>query len=218
MSRIETTTRELFTFGELSDKAKETARDWWRECEQAEFGAHGDLMESAETAAKLLGITFAVRDVPLMSGKTRTESDIRWSGFSSQGDGASFVGSYAYVKGSSKAVRAEFPTDTTLHAIADGLTAIQRAHGYKIVVDVTQGGRYVHKYTMDCDIFTPVRDTIYTDADGLYKPLLELFHDFAQWIYDGLRAEYDYHMSDENVDDAILANEYEFTQAAGQRA
>ena len=36
--------------------------------------------------------------------------------------------------------------------------------------------------------------------------------DFAQWIYDGLEAEYEYRQSDEVIDEAMIANEYEFTE------
>lgn len=49
----------LYQFAELSDKAKERARQWWRDCENETFGhefpnfAH----ETFETAAKLLGIS-----------------------------------------------------------------------------------------------------------------------------------------------------------------
>ena len=52
-----TKTINLFTFDELSDKAKEHAREWWRECEAQDFGGHGELNEPIETAAKLLGIS-----------------------------------------------------------------------------------------------------------------------------------------------------------------
>jgi hypothetical protein len=40
----------------------------------------------------------------------------------------------------------------------------------------------------------------------------DLMRDFADWIYKGLEAEYDYRMSDEAVDEAMEVNEYEFTE------
>lgn len=47
---------------------------------------------------------------------------------------------------------------------------------------------------------------------GAEEELERLMRTFADWIYDGLRQEYDYRMSDESVDDSIRANEYEFTE------
>lgn len=202
---------KLYQFDELSDKAKEEAREWYRQGESEEFGGFGELYEPAETAAALLGIEFDYRTVELMKG-TRQEPAISWSGFSSQGDGASFVGRYAYKKGCSKSVRSEFGTDIALWAIADGLTAIQRKHGYKLSVRVIQSGRYFHKYTMDIELTAPHYLYSSDEFEDVEKALLELMRDFAQWIYDGLQAEYDYRMSDENVDEAIRGNEYDFRE------
>lgn len=206
----------LYQFDELSEKAKEKAREWYREGEAQDFGAHGEIFEPAETAAKILGITFRQDVVKLQGGGTRTEPDIRWSGFSSQGDGASFVGSYEYAKGSSKAIRAEFGTDEKLWAIADGLTELQKKHGYKLQATIEQSGHYVHKYSMSVDLYTHTVGKSETFADA-EKELLELMRDFAQWIYYGLEEEYTYRMSDEAVDESIIANEYEFTED-GKRA
>ena len=36
--------------------------------------------------------------------------------------------------------------------------------------------------------------------------------DFMDWIYKSLEREYDYMMANEQVDDSIIANEYEFTE------
>lgn len=52
------------------------------------------------------------------------------------------------------------------------------------------------------------------DAD---HELRQLMRDFADWMYRQLEAEYEYRMSDEQVDDTITANEYEFTES-GERA
>lgn len=195
---------KIYQFHELSDAAKEKARDWYREGIELHTDA---VFEPAESAAKLLGITFAQRSIPLMNGKTRSESDIRYSGFSSQGDGASFVGTYEYRKDAPQAVRAEFPEDTVLHRIADELEALQAAHdGDTISARVSQSGRYVHKYTMFADVSVGDED----GNDHTTNSLLRTMRDFAQWIYDYLFDEWEYQLSDEAVDDSITANEYEF--------
>lgn len=210
---------QVYQFDELSDTAKDKARDWYRGCTGQDFGAFGELFEPAETAAALLGIDFATNTVQLSNGKTRQEPDIRWSGFSSQGDGASFVGSYTFKKDCAETIRQEFGTDATLAKIADELTAFHcryvLAHGSREWEgQITQDGRYYHKRTMDATVTDENGDEL--DAD-VCSEFLEIMRDFAQWIYDGLEREYDYCMSDENAEDNIQANEYEFTEE-GERA
>jgi hypothetical protein len=196
---------KLYQFEELSAEAKEKAREWMREAESRDFDPS---FEPYETAAKLLGIEL---------GEQSGQADIRYSGFWSQGDGASFVGSYEYAAGCVQAVREEFPTDTKLHAIADGLTARFAAAlllGKRLgAAQITQSGRYVHKHTMALDLPDASDNVTAADEDAL----LTLMRDFAQWIYDGLEAEYNYRQSNEAIDETIEANEYEFTED-GERA
>jgi hypothetical protein len=207
---------KLYQFNELSDKAKEKARDWFRE--GSEFDG---TFEPAETAAKLLGITFADREVKLMSNKTRIEPDIRYSGFSSQGDGASFVGRYEYRKGSFKAMAKEFPapkefsaankSNANLQGIAAGLADLQKKHGYKITANIEQNDhRYFHSRTMSADVSIGDEELHYDNE--LTVSVRELLRDFAEWIYRSLEEQYNYEQSDEYVDDCIIANEYEFTE------
>lgn len=209
---------EVFKASELTGAAKERARDWYRDLESQDFGGHGELWEPAETAAGILGIEFRTNQIPLMNGKTRTEPNIMYSGFSSQGDGASFTGSYAYKKGSRKAIRAEFGTDEELYRIADELAALQRKHGYRLHATITRSGHYVHKYTMDAEVYQEDwRGGREKEVDAeVEKEVLELMRDFAEWIYRGLEDEYNYRQSDEAVDESMDANEYEFT-AEGKR-
>lgn len=188
-----TKTITLYTFDELSDKAKERARDWWRECEAETFGAFGDLYEPIETAARLLGIELRTHDVRLLGGGTRQEPNIYWT-LHVQG-AASFEGRYSYAKGSSKAIRAEFPTDAKLHAIAAGLTALQRKHFYQLEASIRTDGT-----------------ALAVSADKCESELGDWFDAFADWIYRYIDAEYNYRMSDENVDDSIRTNEYTFTE------
>lgn len=204
-------TSKVYQFDELSDRAKERARDWWRECESQDFGGFGELSEPYETAAKLLGIEFATRAVKLMGGGTRYEPRVYWSGFSSQGDGASFEGSYSYRKGCRRLVRKEFPTDKQLHQIADTLTQVQRKHGYRLTASISQSGNYVHEYTMSVSV--TIDTVMQREADAeTEETILEAMRDFARWIYKGIEAEYEYRMSEENVDESIRVNEYEFTE------
>jgi hypothetical protein len=188
----------LYQYDELSDAAKAKARDWFRA---------GDTfdpeMEQYETAATLLGITF---------GTARDGgSDIRWSGFSSQGDGASFVGSYSYSAEAANAIRDEFPTDATLHSIADTLAEIQARYLMPLQAKIEQRGNYVHSMSMRLDEYAP--DDISDDDLDL---LLVSLRRFANWIYICLEDDYCEQQKDDYVADCIIANEYEFT-ADGER-
>ena len=83
---------KVYTFDELSDKAKEKARTWWREASIGDSHWSEFIMDDAERIAECFGLDFKQNAIPLHSGKTRMEPAIHWSGFCSQGDGASFEG------------------------------------------------------------------------------------------------------------------------------
>ena len=207
--RTETITRTLYTFDELSDEAKNKARDRWRDWVSQDF--HGDfIIEDAARIADILGIDLDTRPVRLMNGSTRHEPVIHWSGFSYQGDGASFSGTYCYKKGAAKAVRDYAPKDTELHGIADRLQAIQARHLYSIRARISTSGSYCHEYTMyaDCDSLLDDRAIDDRTADDI----LDEMRDFARWIYSQLERQYYYTLSDEYIDAEIRDNEREFTE------
>jgi hypothetical protein len=201
---------KVYTFGELSEAAKEKARQWWRDIPDT----WEPNFEAAETAAKLLGITFDQRNIKLMSGNYRQESDILYSGFYSQGDGLSFNGRYEYAQGCVYKIADEFPKDATLQRIADDLASLQRQYFYGLTAKIEQRGRYVHKYTMNAEVY----DRHGEDAnEKTHDEILELMRDFADWIYDGLREDYEWQQADEQVDETLILNEYEFLED-GSRA
>jgi hypothetical protein len=196
----------LYTFEELSDKAKEKAREWWRECEAQDFGGFGELYEPAETAAKLLGIEFAKRAVPLMGGGTRYDPEIWWT-LHVQGAGASFAGSYRYAKDSARKIAAEFGTDAELLRIARELAEIQKKYRYQLTAKITANGRETHSSVMEVGAYNANGDQI---GFGDEQALLGLVRDFADWIYEGINAQWEDRMSDEQVDESIRANEHTF--------
>lgn len=201
---VETT---IYKFDELSDTARELARDWWRNATSADFDASATI-EDAERVAQILGIEFATRQIQLMGGGTRRESAVYWSGFWSQSDGACFEGVYRYAKGAAKAIREYAPTDTRLHAIADALQTTQRKAFYRLEASISHHGHYYHSGCMSVSVDD--REDSYRDVSRFEDDITEAMRDFADWIYRQLEAEYEYTMSDENVDESIRINEYEF--------
>jgi len=187
---------EVFKYDELSDKAKEKARDWYREASQGDDFYAECVIDDAKEIAKLFGLEI---------------DQIYYSGFSSQGDGASFTGHYRYQKGACKAVEAYAPRDTELHRICKDLQAIQRKSFYRISAHITHSGRYQHEYSMGFDYMLN-GEYLYTTM-AFESDLTEALRDYARWIYKRLESEYDYQNSDEVVEETIIANEYEFLKS-----
>lgn len=137
-----------------------------------------------------------------------------FSGFWSQGDGASFTGHFSPygVEKAPALMREHAPKDEELHRIADKLCEINLIYFAKFYGDITRSGYYCHSHTMGVEIV--VWDE---DEDEDYWPdevfsiveetFLDLMRDLADWLYKTLEAEYYYLTSDEAVWDAIEANE-----------
>lgn len=203
----------VYKFGELSDRAKERARDWYRR--MITNDDYDSVIDDAATMADILGINLRQRPIKLMNGSTRYDPCIWWSGFSSQGDGACFEGSYSYAKGAAKKIRAHAPQDSELHRIASELQAIQRRNGYQLTAQCRQRGHYNHSGCMTVDVERASGERDMTSEAG--ETVTQLLRDFADWIYAQLGKENDYLNSDEQVDESIDANEYEFDEE-GNRA
>ena len=203
----------VYTIDELSDAAKENARIWYRD-----QGLHDQwydfVYEDFQTICRILGLTLRTSPVRLYGGGTRDKPHLWWTGFWSQGDGASFEGSYAYAKGAATAIRAHAPKDDELHRIADELQAVQRRNLWQLHGTISQRGRYYHEYTMSIDV---ERDspTWQPPTDDAEDTVTEAMRDLARWLYRQLRAEYEHLTSDEAIDDTLAANESTFT-ASGE--
>jgi hypothetical protein len=211
---IETT---VYKFEELDETAKERARDWYREASGGDNYWAEYIYDDLISIAALMGIEINTRSVNTVGGKTLQEPCIFWSGFSSQGDGACFEARLGYKKGCTAAVKAYAPKDERLHRIAAAWTAAQRPHGYNIVGNVKQQGRYSHEYCTEFEFEHREKGWDYHKLDAAAESaLIEPVRDLMRWTYRQLEKEYEYQNSDEQVDESIEANEYTFT-AAGRR-
>jgi hypothetical protein len=204
---IETT---VYRLAELSDTARDKVRAWYREG-GFDYDWYDSTFEDFEHICKILGIRLKTRSVSLMGGGTRQKSRIYFTGFWSQGDGASFEAFYSYQKNAPREIRTYAPRDPRLHKIADGLQTVQRRNFYQLRADVSHRGHYYHAYCMAISV---ERDSpTYQDmTDDAEETLIEALRDLATWLYRQLEREYEYLTSDEAVDEAITANEYTFTK------
>lgn len=201
----------VFSFDELSDTAKDRARNWFREC-RFEDGpdTFEHVIEDAARMAGILGIDVNNRPVKLMNGSIRYDPAIYWSLCYSQSDGAWLDrASYSYAKGASKAIRDEAPQDTTLHALANRLATLQRRHFYTLSAQWHDSDRGRSEISVDCDKGGSLLD----DSE---KELRDILREFQSWVYDQLRKEDEYQNADEQIDENIRANEYTFAET-GER-
>lgn len=183
---------ELYKFDELDTDIQAKVLDSMRDWNVQDSYWHESVIDDAKACGAILGIE---------------AREIYFSGFSSQGDGASFVGSYSYAKGSVMAITEHAPQDAELLRIARELVRMQAPTFFTTSATVTHRGHY---YCMDIEP--------HSEAGTLdYDALTEALRDFARWVYANLEREYTYQTSDEVVRESIIANELEFTKD-GERA
>lgn len=177
----------VYKFNELSDDAKERAIDI--AAQDMEF--YDDcVIDDAKEIGKLFGLDI---------------DKIYYSGFFHQGSGASFEGSYQYVKGSLKAVKALAPMDKALHKIVQQLQDIQSKHFYSLRASISTGHRESMRVSVD-----DVRDL--DVPEGVEDDVKELMTDYAHWIFKQLETEYEYQFSSEQISEYLEANEYTFDE------
>jgi hypothetical protein len=200
----------VYKYEELSDRAKDRARQWYREASEGDDLETDYMFNDFERICSMLGVTLRQQPVKLCGGGTRYDPVIYYSGFYSQGDGACFEGSYEYAKGAVAAIKAYAPQDGELHRIAAELATIQRRNFYQLVAHTNHRGRYYHSSSMLADVArdSPTYQDMTEDAEDT---VTQCMRDLADWLYTSLEKEYEYQNSDEMVAENIVANEYEFT-------
>ncbi|MGF7163555.1 hypothetical protein FHS85_005225 [Rhodoligotrophos appendicifer] len=208
---IETT---VYRLDELSDPAKDKARDWYREA-SSDDDWQEFVYEDFETICETLGVRLKTRPVRLYGGGTRQKPSIYFRGFWSQGDGACFEAFYSYEKDASAKIRSHAPQDSELHRIADALQAIQRRNFYQLHAEASHRGHYYHEYCMSISVArdSPTYQDMTKDTEDA---VIEALRDLARWLYRQLEREYEHQTSGAVVDEIIAANDYTFT-ASGRR-
>ena len=213
MSRIITTT--VYTLHELSSTAQEKARDWYR-VHHSDSNWYENVYEDFRAVCGIFGIDLRQRVFRLSNGRFMEEPCIWFSGFCSQGDGACFEGRWHWQSATARRLREYATQDHELHRIADALQAVQKRNFWQLQAEIHHRGRYCHPYSMDITVTrnSPTGQAMTADAEAAVS---EALCDLAFWLYRQLENEYDRLTSDAAVDEALLINEYTFTEA-GLRA
>lgn len=198
MPRTVTIERVLYSFDELNEKAKERARDKYRE----DLEVHYDFVyDDAKTVGALMGIEIDDRAYRTLGGFGK-EPAIYWSGFSCQGDGACFEGSYSFNGCALEQVKTHVGEDEEIFRIAAELDRLQTLCSGQLSAKVRHSGHYYHSRCTDIEVEINLDDDIWNDVrfKDVEEDLRETLRDFMDWIYKQLEAEYDYQNSDEAID------------------
>lgn len=180
----------VYTYDELTPPAQDKARDWFRETDEPDFDW---VIDDAENIANQMGLEFRTRAIKLHSGKTATERCVFWSGFSSQGDGACFEGTWHASSVKPGGVKDYAPVDTALHEIADTFERIAKQFPHASFT-VKHHGRYSHEHCTDFDVSIVDGEENEIDspaAEAAAEELIEAARDFMRWIYRSLESAWE---------------------------
>ena len=187
----------VYKFEELSDEAKETARNWWRE-----DGLSYDWWDFTycdfEEICQCIGIW--LRD--------GTRGKQVYFEIGRPGEYVVFAGSWSFKEHSLEALDAYAPKDDELRSIAARLDEAQRQNGNALSATVSIAHNGARGSSIDVDVSRDNDEDIVGDADSDVRRSME---DLADWLMEALKNEEEYLLSDEAVDEVICANEYEFT-------
>lgn len=132
------------------------------------------------------------------------DAKIFFSGFSSQGDGASFECTVDLKKwfDARPMNKQSFP------ALASDVADSGNYH-----CSIKKSGRYEHEMTMSIDSrYYGENENAEKELGALEEVILEDARDEARDIYRELEKEYDYCTSEEAITETIKANDYDFTE------
>jgi len=185
----------VFQFNELSEDAKEKARNWYRNG-AFDYPWHEYTIDEFKEGQK----EFEVEKV-------------YFSGFWSQGDGAMFE--YSGI------------SDEYKEALIDGLKLPNwKKRVLKKYADIScngkHSGHYYHErscsqsFNIEADngaqYYQNIENLIDSVSSDIEEAIEQNYISIAKDLYRTLEKEYDFLNSDEQVDESILANEYEFTE------
>lgn len=206
-----------YTFDELSDHAKECALDKHRQVNVDDFDWWDAVYDDAQTIAGMLGFG---------------DIDIAFSGFWSQGDGASFTGEWSPRPYDLDAVKEYAPNDTELHEIAALFVTLSTSHKrynrYNIDAKVERiCSHYSHENTVrasmdfrfpdEFDDWNEFQQMVFTAANpepgqDYEDDLTDAVRRFCRWIYRQLEAEYRGLTSDEVIAEYLSGSHHQFTE------
>ena len=210
---------KVYTFDELSDRAKEKARDWYRETSAGDNFWAEPVTENFVEVLKACGF-----DIATIQGR-RSEPAIYWE---LNPDNAGFDASWRASDVNVDPIIADRPV-----TYKDSEGKEQRCEGNAQLVSILErikklahDRRNAYGSVSVSHRGTDIGETEWTDesCDNLEcdcaaraNEFRDIAIDLADYLARALSAEYENQNSDETISETILANEYEFTED-GERA
>lgn len=194
----------LFTYDELSDAAKQKARDNEQQFQLSLMDKYlRDVVENDFVpVAKMFGLKF--RDAH------KRWPGVWWSIKDKPDDYVDFDGWYSYEENALPHVKEFDPTDTRLHDIVSRLTNLQAAYSHTLL------GTFDHKNTL-----SPLFVSRWDGDDGPWEESLDhkdtevlqqIFIDFKIWMRDRLQEEFRFCQSKEFLEYEIQEKGYLFNE------
>jgi hypothetical protein len=198
-----TKTINLFTFNELSDSAKEKARNWWREGSNDDTFWSECVIDEAKEEGRNMGLDI---------------DKVYFRGFWSQGDGACFEGTWhaCDVKAGETAKDwGDSPATKEVRRIAAEFEETAKNFP-NASFSVKHSGHYSHEFCTTFNVSLgededngSISQEEWSRAEG---DLIETARDYMRWIYKQLEKEYEYQNSDEVIDELLESNGYTFRE------
>ena len=130
-------------------------------------------------------------------GLTVSYKDVEFTGFWSQGDGASFAGSFRLSDVNPSELKSACPTEVELHELAAELQVLADAHPNIEGHISRMPSMYSHSNTMSTGYWSSENDDEETDAFAPYEDtVIRIFRELANWLYSRLNSEYDFYLAD----------------------
>ena len=214
---MRTVEKQVFTFDELSESVKSRVLDKFRDI-NVNYDEWCDyIFDDFQEVAKRLGFDI-------------NRKDIRFTGFYSQGDGASFTGSLILSESWTPKDLINYKSnDEALKKIAESLSTLTSSifdfyhamKGDQIDVEIkSHSVRDVH----ECNVYCEVDQFAFGETFGDECPKSvsqsameyddsltdEVLRPLCRWLYSQLESAYDGFTSDEFVKESIEANKFEF--------
>lgn len=206
-------------YDQLSEAAQQRAvkrrsqqrGEWW------DSNDYSHVNEDAAKVCMLLGIE--------IDTNRKGALEVEWSGFWSQGDGLVFAGTWRADNMQAGRLIDEYPVSSEheresneeLHRAAALLTGVRLHHPLAAVCVCLR--RYgVGMRSMDINwaytnnAYDPNIDDDEELAEVHREAVMEVFKLLADWWYEQLESEYEYHVSDEQTIEDIRAQDMEFDE------
>ena len=189
-----------YTLSELSPEAARAAYERWLEDGGYDFDSQYTIDDMIECGATI-GINV---------------DNIYYSGFSSQGDGACFVGSYQFKPDWKSSLENFCPGYTQLSSLGERLEKAHTEFGELYVTVYKTTYHYDHENTVTVDVDFDLDDEDLVDEEisilDAQDTIEEILKDFMHEIYRRLEEEYTWTNSLEFFQEMAEANEFYFTE------